>query len=162
MPGIVETTTQPLRKCLAAGLKRDEIERMGGKIIGPNVEIDSNAAGFDRIVKLFKVKFRYVTQPAMEDRMRVVGPILWAEFHRWALTADLASAADWLTKFVWRLPCGQCRKEYRTVLAEMPPVTSSHDELFAWTCAAHNKVNRKLEKPEMSIEDARARWATAP
>jgi hypothetical protein len=63
MPG-VKVTTQPLRKCLAAGLTRDDIERGGGKIHGANVVIDSDAPGFARVVDLFKVEFKEIVRKA--------------------------------------------------------------------------------------------------
>lgn len=151
---LVKITTQPLRKCLAAGVTREEIERIGGKIEGCNVVIDSNAPGFLRIVKLFKVRFPHAKPKPTGELMQKIGPPLWADLHRWALTADLSSAGEWLKMFTRRVPCGECRREFRSILHDTPPTT----DLFAWTVAAHNRVNRKLGKPEISIDDARTRW----
>jgi hypothetical protein len=152
---IVKITTQPLRKCLAAGITREEIERIGGKIIGPNVEIDSNAPGFLRIVKRFKVKFRHAEPKKTQDLMVQLGPPLWADLHRWALTTPLDAVGQWLAVFRRRVPCGKCRREFTSIVQDLPAPATSNDDLFAWTVEVHNRVNRKLGKPEMSVEAAR-------
>ena len=44
------------------------------------------------------------------------------------------------------------------VLEATPPRL---DDYFAWTVEAHYAVNRKLDKPEVSVEEARATWAAS-
>lgn len=53
--------------------------------------------------------------------------------------------------------CG-CRQGYQTLKAEHPFDYSSPDAFFVSTVHLHNAVNRKLVKPEMSIEEARTIW----
>jgi Erv1 / Alr family len=90
------------------------------------------------------------------------GPQLWAELHRWALTADLADAPQWLDRFAARVPCGDCRRHWLAGVSDSPPPLESRERLFAWTVARHNAVNRRLGKPEMSLEDARRLWDSSP
>jgi hypothetical protein len=93
---------------------------------------------------------------------------LWGELHRWALTADPAAAAGWLDHFANRLPCGQCRRQWRKDLADSPPpkpdshhgVTVWRRGLFAWTVTRHNEINRRLGKSHFSMREARQRWIT--
>lgn len=45
-------------------------------------------------------------------------------------------------------PCGECANHFQALLKEMPPQTSSRLAAAGWLCAAHNKVNERLGKPE--------------
>jgi Erv1 / Alr family len=92
------------------------------------------------------------------------GPALWADLHRWALTADLNPGApgQWLDRFAARVPCGDCRRHWLEITAASPPALESHQALFAWTVARHNDVNRRLGKPEMSLDEAIGRWSNQP
>lgn len=82
------------------------------------------------------------------------GSKLWAEIHRRALAyVPGPTSADrelaWLRRGVMRrLPCGECRREWRAILRETPPDLSGAAGYFAWTVEAHNRVNRKLGKAE--------------
>jgi hypothetical protein len=82
------------------------------------------------------------------------GRQLWRELHTWALTAELTDASAWLERFQWRIPCGDCRKQWQVLLAENPPTIESNERLFAWTVFVHNIINRKLGKLEMSLAEA--------
>ncbi|KAM4055181.1 Erv1 / Alr family protein [Hirsutella rhossiliensis] len=44
-------------------------------------------------------------------------------------------------------PCGDCAKHFRALLKEMPPQTSSRNSAAGWLCEAHNRVNKRLQKP---------------
>lgn len=81
------------------------------------------------------------------------GPVLWGELHRWALAGG-PDAEQWLAGFAKRLPCGECRKEWGAIVAESPPT----GDLFEWSVDAHNRVNRRLGKPELTVADALAIW----
>jgi hypothetical protein len=81
---------------------------------------------------------------------------LWREFHAAPWEAMLLGRElDWLKAFAERVPCGDCRAGFLELLEKHPPDLSSREAYFAWTVALHNAVNRKLGKPEMSVEDAR-------
>jgi hypothetical protein len=89
------------------------------------------------------------------------GPAKWEELHRWAMRVDLLGKPDppyTLEVFSHSLPCGDCTRHWLKLLEEMPPDFSSNDALFDWTVRAHNAVNRRLAKPEMSVDEARAKW----
>lgn len=44
-------------------------------------------------------------------------------------------------------PCGDCARHFRSLLKEMPPQTSSRNAAAGWLCEAHNRVNKRLQKP---------------
>ena len=53
----------------------------------------------------------------------------------------------------------KCRKDYIEYKSENPPDFSSPESLWLWGVALHNWVNRKLDKPEITIEEARKIWS---
>lgn len=57
------------------------------------------------------------------------------------------------------LPCLKCRQHLKQTLQTEHPMNSSAlanpDTLFEWTVSLHNVVNRRLEKPTLSLEEAR-------
>lgn len=86
------------------------------------------------------------------------GPELWAEMHRRALAAPSgAEDGAWLEALRRRLPCGECRQHWDAMMEATPPPAAP--DLFAWSVARHNEVNRRLGKPEMGLEEALQRWA---
>jgi hypothetical protein len=92
------------------------------------------------------------------------GPAKWEELHKWAIVVDLFAPRglrdpqEWLNIFSRSLPCGECTMHWTKLLKELPPDFSSNDALFEWSVRAHNVVNRRLGKPEISVAEARARW----
>ncbi len=86
---------------------------------------------------------------------RAWGPVKWRELHERADKAgDLGKEKAWLERFRRSLPCADCREHFTTLLAEQPPKLESCDTYFAWTVEAHNAVNRRLGKAEVSLEVA--------
>jgi hypothetical protein len=100
--------------------------------------------------------------PAWQERKRAmmarVGPPLWAKLHRWALTADLTTAQEWLDDFAKQLPCGDCKRHWRDMIKRAPPDLSSQIALFDWTVERHNEVNERLDRSTMTTDEARATW----
>ncbi len=50
-------------------------------------------------------------------------------------------------------PCGDCARHFRQILEEYPPQTSSRSGAAGWLCFVHNRVNRRLEKPEFDCNN---------
>jgi hypothetical protein len=84
----------------------------------------------------------------------VWGPPLWDELHRWAL-AYTGTPDDKLRSYSLKIPCGECRRDWLRIIKDVPPPKSAA-EMFGWSVAVHNVVNRKLGKPEMGEAEARA------
>lgn len=66
----------------------------------------------------------------------------------------------WLAEWELSIPgygC-QCRRDYAIYKASTPPDFSSPEALWLWGVELHNWVNRKLGKPELTIEEARKLW----
>lgn len=88
----------------------------------------------------------------------LAGNTLWGALHKRALKVAPGQRDDaWLAVFRQILPCGDCRKHWDAMLEATPPPAAP--DLFAWTVARHNEVNRRLGKPEMGLEEALKRWS---
>lgn len=87
-----------------------------------------------------------------------VGAELWAELHQWALSdhPTLDFILEFEEKVANRLSRCRCLAEWLRVKEERPPETVR--DLFEWTVWIHNRINRRLGRPEFSVEEARARW----
>lgn len=80
------------------------------------------------------------------------GRKLWAELH-----TKQDATPEWFALWMQRVPsfgCG-CRNAFAAIIAVNPP---QYDDWFAWTVEAHNAVNDKLNKPQITIEEARTIW----
>jgi len=104
----------------------------------------------------FKTMFKKMVQAE--------GRRLWAELHTFALVADAQNKTheeidDFLRAFRKRFPprC-ECRNEWDRLVNTHPP---DYSNLFLWTVLIHNRMNVKLEKPEMAPADARKVWEVA-
>ena len=94
------------------------------------------------------------------DKLSTRGPELWCELHHWALTSHSTQndAIRWLARFEARIGCGDCRRHWQKLLTEHPPDVESNEDLFAWSVAMHNAINRALNKPEMTMDEAKSYW----
>jgi len=89
-------------------------------------------------------------------RLRITNrPNPWIALHDGSIrNAD--DLAEW-EKTIPQYECG-CRAFYAKYKAELPPDFTSPDAFFAWGVRLHNSVNRKLGKPELTIEEALSIW----
>jgi hypothetical protein len=55
-------------------------------------------------------------------------------------------------------PCPDCRAHMRKMFHEFPPQLNSRTEFMNWLCEAHNRVNRRLNKPEFDCTKLDERW----
>lgn len=89
----------------------------------------------------------------------VWGPGGWACLHRRQISTDQHENERWMAAFVQCIPCNQyprhCRQHFQEHLAAHPPDYSSQEAFFAWTVAAHNSVNIRSGKPQISADEAR-------
>lgn len=93
--------------------------------------------------------------------MKVNGHHYWAVIH---LTAwyfpdeptpeESLNAKEFMEKLAQELICNLCRHHFGEYVKNHPPDTSSRSAFFRWTVDAHNFVNRRLKKPEVSYEQA--------
>lgn len=56
------------------------------------------------------------------------------------------------TDFSQLYPCGECATHFQALLKELPPQTSSRMASALWLCEAHNRVNKRLGKPEFPCD----------
>jgi hypothetical protein len=67
---------------------------------------------------------------------------------------------QWVELWEFFIPSGgcSCKEGYKAILKDHPLDYSSPDAFFASGIALHNAVNRKLEKPEITLDEARQIW----
>ena len=53
----------------------------------------------------------------------------------------------------------KCQADYKSYKASTPPDFSSPQALWLWGFHLHNWVNRKLGKPELTVDEARLQWS---
>jgi hypothetical protein len=91
----------------------------------------------------------------------VYGPHYWGTLHIAALYGESLEDFKTLAKsYTTLLPCKKCRRHYTQVLAEYP--VDSVTLPFEWSVTVHNIVNKRIGKPVMSVEEARAHWSATP
>lgn len=89
----------------------------------------------------------------------------WGQLHRWALLGEGNDIPRrlWLERFGFSLPCGECRREWRKLLAQNPaPLEASPFELFIWTVDRHDDVRRRLGQEPFGIAAALALYGANP
>ena len=60
---------------------------------------------------------------------------------------------DFFYIIAFLLPCKHCRKSYSEYITNDPIDTTSKEAFTKWLWRIHNKVNEKLEKPKITIDD---------
>ena len=89
-----------------------------------------------------------------DERTAKQGNFAWSKLH-----AYRGCDPQWLDIWQYLIPARcDCKDGYQRILEEFPPDFSSPDAFFAWGVALHNAVNSKLDKPQITIEEARTIW----
>ena len=110
------------------------------------------------VLDLYRGKETRVSNPRVTSSSFVVAPLgnPWTPIHD-GTVCDPISLAGWEL----RIPaygCA-CRKDYMLYKTSSPPDFTSPESLWLWGVELHNHVNRKLGKPELTIEEARLQWS---
>jgi hypothetical protein len=102
----------------------------------------------------------------------IFGPIFWKTLHVMAAnyperpTPEQAKKMQqWLQCFDVALPCETCAVHFRAYIKaeekNLSTITSSREHLFTFLWDLHNRVNARLGKPQMSLEEAKAMYTRA-
>lgn len=83
--------------------------------------------------------------------------ILWKELHTYKFENE-ADALKWFNSWFKRVPCAMCRMHFKDILRILPVDYSNKKAFFEWSVKAHNMVNKRLSKPEISLEEAILLW----
>jgi len=88
---------------------------------------------------------------------------LWKELHIRALANKGKNETEYLKEFAEKIPrytqgC-KCREFWVIWIKSNPPRFGTKGEFFEWTVKAHNQVNKKLKKPEYTIQQAKAYYS---
>lgn len=90
----------------------------------------------------------------------VFGPKLWDQLHRRALVATpLWRESQWLNAFHAAIPCPICREHFGWARGKYPADFTSNDALFVCTWRWHQEVNLRMNKPDITLEAARALYS---
>jgi hypothetical protein len=98
---------------------------------------------------------------------QLFGPSLWGAIHYIALGAP--ETLDSNQKIQYKnfymllpqiIPCNNCGKHFQEILNNFPidNYLNNAESLFTWTVIVHNEVNKRLEKPEFTVIDAKNKW----
>ena len=84
---------------------------------------------------------------------------LWKELHTNAISYTGIDNKSFLNNFGKNIPrytsgCA-CNEFWKKWLKANPPVYGDNGEYFAWTVKAHNAVNTKLKKPQLTVDEAK-------
>lgn len=86
----------------------------------------------------------------------------WTKLHSYRFTtADLAREfyRQWQDT-IPNIDCG-CMAHWKELVRDFPPDFSSAEAFFTWGVEAHNKVNKRLKKTILTIEEAKALWQSS-
>jgi hypothetical protein len=90
---------------------------------------------------------------------KVWGPSIWNTIHHAAISADKSKNGSDFKKFIFAigplLPCFTCKEDFEAYLKSSAPQESHY---FEWSVKAHNYVNKKLGKTQISMDDALKIW----
>jgi hypothetical protein len=99
----------------------------------------------------------------------VWGPIFWATLHIVALGyadvpqyAEKRAAKEFFQSMAFLLPCPVCRIHFNEILRQMPIENwlDNRTTLMEWVWKAHNIVNQRLGKEEISLQEFHNRYKT--
>ncbi len=92
----------------------------------------------------------------------VWGPVFWCTLHVISLAypdeptyAEKRAAKDFFNALAHLLPCPVCRDHFREMLQGMPIENwlDNRKSLIEWVWTAHNRVNNRLGKREITLEE---------
>lgn len=96
------------------------------------------------------------------------GPYFWGTIHITCLGApdvfddfDKQAYANFFNTLPFVLPCGSCGKHFYETLKMEPvePVLTTKYALFEWSVKVHNVVNKRLGKPEKTLDESLTYWS---
>jgi hypothetical protein len=94
---------------------------------------------------------------------KIWGRYMWTSIHTIALgypdnpsEQDKTNYKEFYTNLWKVIPCQRCSDNYQKHLLELPidEFLSTNDDLFKWTVDLHNIVNKYLNKPVISLQQA--------
>ncbi len=96
------------------------------------------------------------------------GPYFWGTIHITCLGApdvfddfDKQAYANFFNTLPFVLPCGSCGKHFYETLQMEPvePSLTTKYALFEWSVKVHNIVNKRLGKPEKTLDESLSFWS---
>ena len=90
------------------------------------------------------------------------GPYFWGALHLACLYGgDPKVLESFAQSYLEVLPCPACRIHFAQVLQDVPfPVNGTREEIFKWSVVVHNVVNARLDKPQVTFDQALATWTS--
>lgn len=104
-----------------------------------------------------------------EQELKIKGPALWKLWHSRAISFDAAGDTPGADEEKWvnenitaQIPCGSCKQHFRGLWKALQPNFGGpmdRGEYFATTVDIHNRVNERIGKPTLTLEEARALYS---
>lgn len=116
------------------------------------IESFLNSGGETRVV-IRKIE-RIAIDPAKQNALLDLQRNHWRKLHTQSF--DETTFETWVATIPG---CPTCQRDFRKLLESSPP---RFDDWFRWTWEIHNLVNAKLNKPNLTFEDACELWQSNP
>lgn len=82
---------------------------------------------------------------------------LWKALHTYKYI-NKEETEKWFKEWLKKIPCGDCKTHFARILEDFPTDFSSNKSFFVWGVDIHNKVNERLQKLKISLEEAILLW----
>lgn len=83
----------------------------------------------------------------------------WDNIHntsKYINSHNVGEFLTWLKNVAYGAPCSVCRNHMLSYIRDNPP--SKGEDVFVWTWRFHNDVNRRLGRPQYTLEEAAKRY----
>ncbi|KAI5949286.1 hypothetical protein KGF54_005521 [Candida jiufengensis] len=126
----------------------------------PEEDLKQSELKIQQPVDDIKIDMNYSEKPFMpkmanETLKAELGRSSWKLFHTILARypdkptqQEKTTLAQYLQLFAKVYPCGDCARHFQKLLISYPPQTNSRKVAALWGCDIHNKVNKRLNKPE--------------
>lgn len=91
------------------------------------------------------------------------GPIFWYVLHSFTQSLTQSNRIEYkniISQYPLIIPCPTCSYHFADMIKKYPIKTDTYDNLFEWGVNVHNIVNKRLNKKQMTINNAKKLYET--
>jgi len=104
-------------------------------------------------------KHETITKEELGNKAWTVLHLITGQYPEEPDAADKKNIEIFLKLFAQYYPCKECGSHFYKMLQDYPVQANSREELMKYLCALHNKVNKRLHKPEFNCDIVKNRWS---
>lgn len=113
-----------------------------------------------------KIIEEYYEKPSTKQGKRdEIGRAGWVLLHNIAAKYphkpeknDIMEMEAFINLFGKLFPCAECSGHFQNMIKEFKPNLNSNLEFNLWLCQAHNRVNKRVGKPQFDCNRLQDRW----